>query len=134
MRRPTGRATGREPDIGDVSCGGLKMQQACIARYTVKSGTVDEIVRRIKASLVPIYRRQPGFVAFELIKTSNASLIAVSMWHLAEYAATSAKMTTAWTRQEIGENMVSVDYEFGDLEFFWIPFAQEAKQLGLVAV
>ena len=110
------------------------MQQACIARYTVKSGTTDEIVRRIKLSLVPIYRRQPGFVAYELIKTGNATLIAVSMWHLAEYAAASAQMTTAWARQEIGENKLSVDYDFGDVEFFWIPFDQDAKHLGLSAL
>ncbi len=99
------------------------MQQAHVVLYRVKPGTVDEIIRRTKLGLVPIYRNQTGFVAYGLIKTEDDLLIALSVWHLPEQAEVADQTAAAWAQQHVGEMVESLEVHIGKVAFFWEPCA-----------
>ncbi|HLY30753.1 MAG TPA: antibiotic biosynthesis monooxygenase [Ktedonobacterales bacterium] len=94
------------------------MQHVRVALYTTKPGVVDEAIRRAEEGLAPLFRSQPGFVAYGVIKTGAESLISVSIWQ-SEQQATAAVQTAAdWVRQNLADQVTSVSNHVGDLSFF----------------
>ena len=61
-------------------------QYARIAHVAVKFGTPDEVIRRAETGLLPIYRTQPGFGAYALVKTGETSLLSFSVWQSRDQA------------------------------------------------
>jgi hypothetical protein len=43
-------------------------------------GAADEVINRVKQGLVPILERQPGFVAYEVVKAGEDSAIFINTW------------------------------------------------------
>ncbi len=42
-----------------------------IRRYRIRSGSVEEIVARVKTGLVPLLEKTPGFVAYYIVDASD---------------------------------------------------------------
>ena len=62
------------------------MQHARVAVYQVKPGTADEIARRAQAGMLPIFRNQPGFVAYGGVTADVDTVISLSFWQTQEQA------------------------------------------------
>ncbi len=95
------------------------MQQVRVAFYTLKPGTVDEVIRRAEADLVLRFRNEIGFVAYGLIKTGDDALISLSIWDLVEQATAAVQIAGAWEQESLGTMIDAVEIHIGSLEFFW---------------
>jgi heme-degrading monooxygenase HmoA len=97
------------------------MQHVRIAVYQVKPGgtvTVDEAIRRSQAGLLPIFRNQPGFVGYGVVKTGEGSAISISFWQSRQQAKAAVQVAASWVKDNLAELTESVQIYVGDLSFF----------------
>ena len=93
------------------------MAHVRLAVYQTRPGTVDEILRRAQSGMLPIFRQQPGFVAYEGVKTGDAEVVSISTWESAEQAQAAVQTAAGWVKENIGDMVVSVDNHVGELGF-----------------
>jgi heme-degrading monooxygenase HmoA len=94
------------------------MQHVRVAIYQFKPGKADEAIRRAEAGAFPMYRGQPGFVGYGLIKTGEDSGISLSVWQTREQAEAAIQLAASWVRENVAELIESVQNHVGDLAFF----------------
>jgi heme-degrading monooxygenase HmoA len=94
------------------------MQHARVAFYKVKAGAVDEITQKAEAGLLPIFQKQPGFVAYSVIKTGADSLVSLSIWQTRQEAEAAVQTAATWVKENIAPLMESVQNHVGDVGFF----------------
>ncbi len=93
------------------------MQHVRTALYTFKPGTTDEVIRRAQEGMLPTFRRQPGFVAYGVVKTGENSAISLSFWQSREQADAAVQVAASWVKDNIAEMVESVQNYVGDLAF-----------------
>lgn len=91
------------------------MAYARIGLYTVKPGTLDAILTKAEAELVPQTRRQPGFRRYFTVRTGEDSLVSVSVWMDKEQAEQAAERLSAWVRDAMGASLVKADNHVGEM-------------------
>ena len=94
------------------------MQYARIAVYQVKPGTADEIARRAQDGMLPIFRSQPGFVAYGGVTTDMDTVISLSFWQTQQQAEAAVQVAASWIKDNLAEMVVAVQNHVGDLAFF----------------
>lgn len=94
------------------------MQHVRAALYQFKPGTIDEVIQRAEAGMLPTFRQQPGFVAYGLIKTGENTGISLSFWQSQEQAEAAVKVAASWVRENLAEMVEAVQNHVGDLSFF----------------
>jgi heme-degrading monooxygenase HmoA len=67
-----------------------------IRRYTVRQGTVEELIRRVQDGFVPIVRNMPGFRGYYLVNGGPEVLIAISVFDNADGALASNEQAADW--------------------------------------
>jgi hypothetical protein len=72
-----------------------------IRRYTVRQGTVEQLIRRVQEGFVPIVRNMPGLRGYYLVNAGPEVLIAISVFE---------ERLPPTSRQRIGSGRT-----------FWIP-------------
>jgi heme-degrading monooxygenase HmoA len=85
--------------------------------YSIKSGDGQEIIEKARASLLPIYRQQPGFIAYGSI-LRDRKIASVSAWDSEADADAANEAILKW----VSENLdIAVDDrvmgEFALVEF-----------------
>lgn len=93
------------------------MPHARIAGYTFKPGTVDEVIRAAQTGMVPIFRRQPGFRRYAVVKTGENSAISISTWGTKPEADAAVQKAADWVKQNVAAHVVSVDNHVGEVAF-----------------
>lgn len=93
-------------------------QYARIAIVSLKPGTADEAVRRAETGLLPLYRAQPGFVAYSVAKTGDKSLISFSIWQHREQADKAIQLGETWVKEQAQDLVESMQNHVGELGFF----------------
>jgi hypothetical protein len=93
-------------------------QYTRIAIVSLKPGTADESVRRAETGLLPLYRAQPGFVAYSVAKTSDKSLISSSIWQHREQAEKASQVGETWVKEHARDLVESMQNHVGELGFF----------------
>ena len=94
------------------------MQHARVGVYKLQPGTVEEVIRRAQAGMLPTFRSQPGFVGYGLIKTGEDAVISLSLWESHEEAEQAVPIAAAWVRENLAGMVDSVQNHVGDLAFF----------------
>jgi quinol monooxygenase YgiN len=94
------------------------MQHVRVAVYKFKQGTVDEVVRRAEAGLLPTFRNQPGFVAYGVVKTGNDEGVSLSVWETQQQAEKAVQVAATWVKDNIADMVESVQNHVGNLAFF----------------
>jgi heme-degrading monooxygenase HmoA len=97
------------------------MAYARIGLYTVKPDTLDGILTRAAAELVPQTRQQPGFLRFFTIRTGEDSLVSVTVWQSKEQAEQAAERHSSWGRAAMGASLVKVDNHVGEMIISNVP-------------
>jgi heme-degrading monooxygenase HmoA len=72
-----------------------------IRRYTVKQGTVEELIRRVQEGFLPIVRNMPGFRGYYLVNGGPEVLIAISVFDDADGALASNEEAADWVRTNV---------------------------------
>ena len=94
------------------------MQYVRVAVYKARPGTVDEMARRAEAGMLPIFRNQPGFVAYGIVKTGADEGISLSVWETREQAEKAVQAAAEWVKDNLADIAESVQNHVGDLKFF----------------
>jgi heme-degrading monooxygenase HmoA len=88
-----------------------------VAIYQIMPGTADEILRRAQTGMLPIFRQQPGFIAYEGVVTVDDEVVSISTWESAEQAQAAVHTATGWVRENLADMILSVDNYVGEVGF-----------------
>ena len=97
------------------------MQYARIGVYKAKPGsalTADETIRRSQNGMLPIFRNQPGFAGYGLVKVGEDSVISISFWQTREQAEAAVQAIASWVKDNLAEMIETVRNYVGELSFF----------------
>jgi len=97
------------------------MAYARVALYTVRPGTLDGILTKAEAELVPQMRQQPGFRRNFTVRTGADTLVAVTVWDDEARAKQADEHLSAWARTEMGPSLVTFDNHMGELVISSVP-------------
>jgi hypothetical protein len=78
-------------------------------------GAADEVLDRVKHGLVPILECQPGFVAYEVVKTGEDLAIFINTWETQEQAEAAVQSAAQWVKDNVANKVVAVDTYVGEL-------------------
>jgi heme-degrading monooxygenase HmoA len=91
------------------------MTYARVGIYSHTGTTLEsEITRQVAEGLLPIFKRQPGFVDYNLV-AADGKLISISFWESMEQAQAGTKQAATWVAEKLG-SQVTLDTNFvGDV-------------------
>ncbi len=72
------------------------MSHVRVSVYSFQKGTAEEALQRARETAYPLYRKQPGFVAYELFLTGEDSGVGVSTWDTAAQAEQATALDDQW--------------------------------------
>jgi heme-degrading monooxygenase HmoA len=93
------------------------MRHVQIAIYDFQKGTAEETARRVVETAYPMYREQPGFVAYELFLTGDSSAVAISTWENGAQAARAAELDERWAAEHGASTVGWVQEYVGTVRF-----------------
>ena len=70
-----------------------------VATYPVQPGNTAELARRVKQTLVPMYREQPGFESLSIVDAGDY-VVSISHWDSDQHAREGAELAIAWAKQQ----------------------------------
>jgi heme-degrading monooxygenase HmoA len=95
------------------------MHHVRVAFYQLKpANTADEMVSRVQSGFLPIFRNEPGFIGYGLVRTSEHSVVSLSFWQSHEEAEAAVQFAASWVKDNISEMIESMQNYVGDLAFF----------------
>lgn len=94
------------------------MQFAHVTTITTKPGQMRDLLRDTEAQLLPLYRDLPGFVAYTVAKTGEATAICFGIWHTHQQAEQAIKTSDHWMKQGSGILIDSLHNSVGAMQVF----------------
>ncbi len=88
-----------------------------IGLYKIAPGTGRSMVEKAAAGMYPIFRAQPGFIAYELLVSGNDSLVSLSTWESEPDAEKAIRLATEWVQENVPEMVNWTMNLTGDLAF-----------------
>ncbi len=80
-----------------------------VALDTLQPGRAEELLSRIREGLLPLLRQQPGFVAYEVIRTSADTAVFIHTCATQAQAEAAMQNVAAWVRENVAGVIKSVD-------------------------
>jgi hypothetical protein len=74
----------------------ILMPHVRVSVYAFMKGTAEEALGRAQETAYPLYRRAPGFLAYELYLTGEDSGVGVSAWETAAQADQATNLDEQW--------------------------------------
>ena len=74
-----------------------------IRKYNVRSGSAEELARRVREGFVPLLRQMPGFRSYYLLDGGPDVLITISRFDSADEAFASNEKAADWVRNNVLE-------------------------------
>ena len=84
------------------------------------SGDAGEVVEKSRNGILPIFKQQPGFVAYGVM-VQNGKIVSVSAWNSEADARAADEAAKQWVSENIDAQVVS--NFVGD--YAWLEFAQQ---------
>jgi hypothetical protein len=78
---------------------------ASIRRYGGVTGSVKDLAQKAESGLVPIFKKNPGFVAYYVVDGGDGHLASVSVFDSAEAAHNSNEQAAAWVKDNVSQFM-----------------------------
>ncbi|MSO96094.1 MAG: hypothetical protein EXQ81_09940 [Thermoleophilia bacterium] len=88
-----------------------------VALYDLKSGTADEVAEISKAGLVPIFKRLPGYIRYEVGQVDDGGLVSFSVWMTATEAQHATVVAADWVAENLTSRISLRDEHTGEL--YW---------------
>jgi heme-degrading monooxygenase HmoA len=89
------------------------MRYASINVFTVRPGAMEAFVALQRDEFLPLLREQPGFLAFELVRTGDDTGVATLWWASEEARRAATPGLTAWVEQHLTPFVVALDNPAG---------------------
>ncbi len=74
-----------------------------IRTYRVHDGSIDEAMHRVDRDLAEAFTQEDGFVAYQVARTGDRTVAAVTVFHEAEQAQASNDLAAEWVADELAE-------------------------------
>ena len=94
------------------------MQYTHLATITTTSGQIHDFLRKVETDLLPLARKEPGFVAFTIAKANESTVVSIALWQTRDQAERSMKLFDKWIKEGAGQLVASVQGHVGELPFF----------------
>ena len=88
-----------------------------VATITTKPGQLRDLLRMAETDLLPVYRGLPGFAAFTVVRTGDATAVFFGIWQSRQEAEQSVKSSDQWMRGGAGKLIDSLYNRVGDMPF-----------------
>ena len=89
------------------------MNHARVGIYTL-TGNASEVTQQATDSMLPIFKRQPGFVDYSIV-AADGKLISISTWETLEQANAGTQHASTFVKEQLGAE-VSLDTNYiGDV-------------------
>ena len=72
------------------------MQYTQVTTVTTKPGQMAEFLRRAETEILPLHRDLPGFVAFTVTKTGDATAVSFGIWQTRQQAQEAVNTSNRW--------------------------------------
>jgi hypothetical protein len=80
-----------------------------VALDTLQPGKAEELLARIREGLLPMLRQQPGFIAYEVIRTSEDTAAFIHTCDTQAQAEAAKQNVAVWVRENVAGLIKSVD-------------------------
>jgi heme-degrading monooxygenase HmoA len=77
--------------------------------YRFQPGSIDTVIERGQAELLPLFREQPGFVAYEVVRSGADTGVSISHWMSSADAKRANATAQTWLRDNFAPLLVSAD-------------------------
>lgn len=74
---------------------------AVIRRYNTHEGSAEKIEQRVRDGFVPLVSRLPGFVSYDLVRSSDGSLVSTSVFESRQSAEDSNRLASDWVHENL---------------------------------
>jgi heme-degrading monooxygenase HmoA len=81
------------------------------------TGGMSEILERVGREMAPVFRGQPGFIAYQGVQTGEDAGLTISVWDTQEQADQSAATAGAWIREQLGGRIAAAETHVGEVVF-----------------
>jgi len=102
-------------DVGHHQGGHVRY--ASINVFSVRAGDMGAVVALQRDEFVPLLRQQPGFLAFELVRSGDDTGVATLWWASEEARRAATPRLTAWVEQHLAPFFVALDNPAGPVVF-----------------
>ena len=75
---------------------------ASVRRYRI-TGSAKDIAQKVESGLVPILKKNPGFVAYYVVDGGDGHLASISVFDSAEAAHNSNEQAAAWVKDNVSQ-------------------------------
>ena len=86
-----------------------------LRRYRIRSGNVGEIVDKVKASLVPLLERTPGFLGYYVLNAEGNRVTSFSIGESREAVGEMNRIALEWVRQNLPDRLSEAEVFAGPL-------------------
>jgi hypothetical protein len=76
---------------------------ASVRKYTVASGSMDELMHRVDTGFAEKISREPGFCSYQAIAAGDTTCITVTCFREETDAHNSADMAAEWIKEELAD-------------------------------
>ena len=78
-----------------------------VRTYRVGTGSIDELMHRVDRDFAEAMAQEPGFIAYQAIRTGERTVASITVFHDAEQAKASNELAAQW----IAENLRDFEIE-----------------------
>src|SRR5688572_23357994 len=74
---------------------------AVIRRYNTLENSAHKIEQRVREGFVPLISRLPGFVSYDVVRSTDGSLVSVSIFENRQSADESSRLASDWVHDNL---------------------------------
>ena len=74
---------------------------AVIRRYNTHEGSAEKIEQRVREGFVPLVSKLPGFVSYDLVRSTEGSLVSTSVFESRQSAEDSNRLASDWVHENL---------------------------------
>lgn len=89
------------------------MPYASVNVFTVRAGQMDAFIALQRDAFVPLLRRQPGFLALEIVRTGDDTGVATLWWTSEQARHTATPTLNAWVEERLTPFFIALDNPAG---------------------
>lgn len=86
-----------------------------IALYDMTSGTAEEAADIARTGILPLFKKQPGYVRYEVGELDTGGIMSFSVWETADEAEAATALAADYVAENLADRMKLRESHVGDL-------------------
>jgi quinol monooxygenase YgiN len=74
-----------------------------IRTYRVGRGSIEDLTHRVDRDLAEAFAQEPGFIAYQVARTGDSTLAAITVFRQREQAEASNELAAEWVADELAD-------------------------------